>query len=189
MKPTIKQNNQNNQNKQIKQITEEPVKNINKDINKDENIEDTRHRYKKTSIKNSNYERPPLTYTDLLTKEQIETLLIDFEEIKDISTIPIGTFIRYFENKDKELKFRVGGILTVKKPDEGYIYLKNNLVNWPVQINNCILFRKITNAEIKKEYDKIIFEKDKQINELTSYIKTLKLDIVKLKKELANSKK
>ena len=93
------------------------------------------------------------------------------------------------ENKDKELKFRVGGILTVKRPDEGYIYLKNNLVNWPVQINNCILFRKITNTEIKKEYDNIIFEKDKQINELTSYIKTLKLDIVKLKKELANYKK
>ena len=156
---------------------------------KEELQEDVRHRYKKTSIKNSNYERPPLTYTDLLTKEQIETLLIDFEEIKDISTIPIGTFIRYFENKDKELKFRVGGILTVKKPEEGYIYLKNNLVNWPVQINNCLLFRKITTNEIKKEYDKIILEKDKKINELTAFVRTLKLDIVKLKKELANYNK
>ena len=35
--------------------------------------EDIRYQYKKTSIKNSNYERPPLTYTDLLTKKDIIT--------------------------------------------------------------------------------------------------------------------
>lgn len=148
-----------------------------------------REKYKKTSIKNSNYEKPEITYTEKLTKEQIETLLIDFEEVQNIDDVPIGTFIRYFDLIDGELKFRVGGILSVKRPTEGYIYLKNNLINWPVQLKRAILFRKITNAEIKKEYDAKIFKKDLEIAELVSFIKNLTIENNKLKAQLNKYKK
>jgi hypothetical protein len=175
--------------------------NINQQINNSENKKilqpilnqkEIREKYKKTSIKNSNYIRPELTYTDLLTKEQIETLLIDFEEIKDINEVSIGTFIRYFEYKDDELKFRVGGILSVKRPDEGYIYLKNNQINWPVQLKNCLLFRKLTTIEVRKEFDIKFFKQEKQINELLKMIRDLETENFKLKKklrELTNIKK
>jgi len=150
---------------------------------------DNRERYKETSIKNSKYERPEITYTDKLTKEQIETLLIDFEEIKNIEDVPIGTFIRYFDLIKGELKFRVGGILTVKRPKEGYIYLKNNLINWPVQLNRALLFRKITNAEIKKEYDNKLFKKDLEIEELLSLVKSITKENNDLKSKLSKLKK
>ena len=157
-------------------------------IKKTNETNDTRKSYEKKSIKNSNYIRPELTYTDLLTKEQIETLLIDFEEIKDIETIPIGTFIRYFEQKEGELKFRVGGILSVKKPEEGYIYLKNNQINWPVQLKTCILFRKLTTQEVRKEFDLKLLEKEKENNHLISLLKKQQNDINKLKKDIEKYK-
>jgi len=163
-------------------------KNTKNNINKNDNI-NPREKYKQTSIKNSKYQKPEITYTDKLTKEQIETLLIDFEEIQDIEEVPIGTFIRYFDLIDGELKFRVGGILSVKRPKEGYIYLKNNLINWPVQLNRALLFRKITNAEIKKEYDDKLFKKDLEIAELVSYIKKLTNENNKLKAQINKSKK
>jgi len=163
-----------------------PKKNINNSANKKPVLSpiEIREKYKKTSIKNSNYIRPELTYTDLLTKEQIETLLIDFEEIKDINEISIGTFIRYFEYKDNELKFRVGGILSVKRPEEGYIYLKNNQINWPVQLKNCLLFRKLTTIEVRKEFDKKFFKQEKEINDLLKMVRDLEMENLKLKKKI-----
>ena len=181
----IKKITKTNNNTLLPEVNEGNTNNT-PNINNEEKDLNTRKLYKKTSIKNSTYVRPPITYTDRLTKEQIETLLIDFEEIKNIADIPIGTFIRYFEDKDGELKFRVGGILTVKRPEEGYIYLKNNQINWPVQLPKCLLFRKITTKEIKDEYELKLFEKTKENNELISYIKKLEKDILSLKKKLIN---
>lgn len=138
---------------------------------------------KPKKISDTGYVRPPLTYTDKLTKEQIETILLDYEKVDDITKVPIGTHIRYFEDKEGELKFRVGGILAVMgAPD--YIILKNNNVGWSVQIKRCIFFRRLTIKETKAEYDKIIAEKDKTINELNVYIRELEKDKLKLKKEL-----
>ena len=141
---------------------------------------------KPKKITDTNYVRPPLTYTDKLSKEQIETILLDYEKVDDITQVPIGTHIRYFEDKNGELKFRTGGILTVLGAPE-YVILKNNNVGWSVQIKKCIFFRRLTIKETKEEYEKIIDEKDRTINELNIYIRELEKEKLKLKKEL-NSK-
>ena len=181
----------NTNNLSTENILEKDQDNTEDKNDKDNKNKEDREKYKKTSIKNSNYIRPELTYTDLLTKEQIETLLIDFEEIKNISDVPIGTFIRYFEFKENELKFRVGGILSVKKPNDGYIYLKNNQINWPVQLKNCLLFRKLTTIEVRKEFDKKFLKQEKEINDLLSMIRNLQTENTNLKKKLKelNNKK
>lgn len=126
------------------------------------------------SIKDSNYERPVLTYTDKLSKQEIETLLMEYEKVEDLNNIPLGTHIRYFEDKDGELKFRTGGILTIKKGLPVYCILKNQNVSWSVQIKKCIFFRRITIKEVKKEYESRLIEKDRELNELRSYIRELK---------------
>jgi len=191
VKEKIDENSSNSSTSSIIRKRGRPKKIISNNLNKEIVKKDTREKYKETSIKKSNYIRPELTYTDLLTKEQIETLLIDFEEIKNINDIPIGTFIRYFEFKDNELKFRVGGILSVKRPDEGYIYLKNNQINWPVQLKNCLLFKKLTTIEVRKEFDKKFFKQEKEINDLLSMIRNLQTENTNLKKKLKelNNKK
>jgi len=135
---------------------------------------------KPKSIKDSNYKRPELTYTDKLTKEQVESLLIDYEQVENIEKVPIGSHIRYFEDKDGEMKFRTGGIITIiKSPD--YIILNNGKLSWSVQIKKCLFFRRLTIKEVKREYDEILVKKDKEINELIVFIKNLQKDVTKLK--------
>ncbi len=136
------------------------------------------------SIKNSDYIRPEITYTDKLSKKEIEALLIDYEQVNDLNDVPQGTYIRYFEDKDGVMKFRIGGILTIKTGLPNYCILYNNKVSWSVQVKKCIFFRKITTAEIKKEYKELLDKKDREIAELQSYIKKLTKDNIQLKKEL-----
>ena len=113
----------------------------------------------KTIDKNKNkeeYKRPLITYSEKLSKEQIRQLLIDYEEIKNINEfnkIDSGTHLRYFENKDDELKFRTGGILTVKTGLPDYIILSNGKLSWSVQVKDCIFFRRVTSKDIKEEYE------------------------------------
>jgi hypothetical protein len=129
---------------------------------------------KPNSIKDSDYVRPVLTYTDKLSKKDIETLLLDYEKVTDLNTVPTGTHIRYFEDKDGEMKFRMGGILTIKTGLPTYCILKSNQVSWSVQIAKCIFFRRISIKDIKEEYEKIIIEKDNKINELITLIREIK---------------
>lgn len=134
----------------------------------------TNNKKKPKTLKDSNYERPVLTYTDKLSKQEIETLLMDYEKVEDLNKVPIGTHIRYFEDKDGELKFRTGGILTIKKGLPIYCILKNQNLSWSVQVEKCIFFRRITIKEVKKEYENKLLEKDKELNELRSYIRDLR---------------
>jgi hypothetical protein len=129
---------------------------------------------KPNSIKNSGYVRPVLTYTDKLSKKEIESLLLDYEKVDDLSKVPIGTYIRYFENKDGELKFRIGGTLTIKNGLPDYCILFNNKVSWSVQVKQCIFFRRITIKEIREEYEQKLLEKDRELNELRVLIRQLK---------------
>ena len=99
---------------------------------------------------------------------------MDYEKVDDLNNIPIGTHIRYFEDKDGELKFRTGGILTIKKGLPVYCILKNQNVSWSVQIKKCIFFRRITIKEVKQEYENKLIEKEKELNELRSYIRDLR---------------
>jgi hypothetical protein len=134
-------------------------------------------KYKTNSIKNSGYVRPVLTYTDKLSKKEIESLLLDYEKVDDLSKVPVGTYIRYFENKDGELKFRVGGTLTIKNGLPDYCILFNNKVSWSVQVKQCIFFRRITIKEIRDEYEQKLLEKERELNELRVLIRQLKKEI------------
>ena len=57
------------------------------------------------------YIRPETTYTDQLSKEDINKKLEDYIKVEDLSTVPINTHLRYFLNVNGELKFRQGGNL------------------------------------------------------------------------------
>jgi hypothetical protein len=129
------------------------------------------------SIKDSDYKRPVLTYTDKLSKKEIESLLLDYEKVDDITLIPTGTHLRYFENKDGELKFRLGGTLTIKTGLPDYCILSNNKVSWSVQIKNTIFFRRISIKEIREEYEEKLLNKEKDIIELQSLVRKLKKEI------------
>jgi len=142
---------------------------------------------KPNKISDTNYNRPELTYTDLLTKKDIEGLLLDYEKVDNLDLVRIGTHIRYFENKDGELKFRVGGTLKVKGlPD--YIILNNGTVGWSVQVKSCIFFRKLLIEDVKNEYKQLLINKDIELEKLRFYIKTKEKEILALKKELKNKR-
>jgi hypothetical protein len=158
------------------------VKIIDTESNESSNSEQRR---KPNKISDTDYIRPKLTLSDLLTKKDIEGLLLDYERVDSLDLVPIGTHIRYFENKDGELKFRVGGLLKIKGlPD--YVILNNGKVGWSVQIKNCIFFRRITLDNVREEYKKIIIDKDIELDNLRSYIKQQKKEILSLKKQLRN---
>jgi len=140
---------------------------------------------KPNKISDTNYDRPELTYTDLLTKKDIEGLLLDYEKVdtNKLDGVLIGTHMRYFEKKDSELKFRVGGVLKVKGlPD--YIVLNNGKVGWSVQVKNCIFFKKISIESVRNEFKQMLINKDVELEKLQSYIRTKEKEILALKKEL-----
>lgn len=61
--------------------------------------------------------------------------------------------------------------------------MSNGQVTWSVQLKNCIFFKRLTIKSIRDEYEKVIIDKDNQINELTSYIRKLQKEINILKKK------
>lgn len=147
------------------------------------------------NIKDDNYKRPILTYTDKLSKKQIKELLYDYDEIKDIDElkdVQIGTHIRYFEKKNNELKFRTGGILTVNTGLPKYIVLNNGRLSWSVQVESCIFFRRITLRQIREEYDKVLTNNNMiikgqeiMLRKNNEIIKKLKQENKKLKQEIS----
>jgi hypothetical protein len=174
----IQKYNDNNDNDNKDEKKNKP----NKDEKKNKPNTDEK-KNKPNKILDTNYDRPELTYTDLLTKKDIEGILLDYEKVDDLDKVLIGTHIRYFENKDGELKFRVGGILKFKGlPD--YVVLNNGKVGWSVQVKKCIFFKKISIESIRNEYKQILIEKDIELDKLRSYIKSKEKEILNLKKEL-----
>ena len=141
-------------------------------------------------ISKSIYDRPDVTYTDKLSKVQIHDLLVDYEQIKnntELQDIPPGTHLRYFQMIDSKLKFRTGGILTVKSGLPSYIILSSGKVSWSVQVSDCIFFRRITIKQLKTEFNKLLEEKDRDIKSLQNLIKTQSNEINRLKEILAKN--
>jgi len=133
------------------------------------------------------YVRPPITLTEMLSRKDIEGLLLDYVKVDNLETVKIGSQIRYFEYKDNELKFRIGGTLKIKGlPD--YVILSNGSAGWSVQVKNCIFFRLITADEVREEMNKIILNKDIELDKLRSLIKQQRKDILNLKKQLKDRK-
>ena len=106
--------------------------------------------------------------------EELEKKLEDYKKVDDIAQVPIGTNLRYFTKKDDELVFRMGGNLKSNNGLPKFVILKNALgVEWSVQVEGTIFYKKMTIQEIKDEYEEIIKELNGKIKKLKERIKEL----------------
>jgi hypothetical protein len=124
-------------------------------------------------ITETEYERPIITHTEKLSKQQIHKLLEDYEQVKNIdelSKIPLGTHLRYFDTKDNNMKFRTGGVLIVNTGLPDYVILSSGHVSWSVQTNTSIFFRRVTLKEYKEDVQKTLLEKEATIKGLHSTV-------------------
>jgi hypothetical protein len=138
---------------------------------------------KTTKLSTDNYKRPKLTFTDKLTKEDIEDKLEDYKQVDDIYRVPLGTHVRYFLIDKGKKKFRTGGLLHRNDGLPVYVILSNGRNTWSVQVKNTIFYRKMTLKEIKNEYDEYIDELEKKNKSLKQMIGELKK---KIKKKIKN---
>tara|TARA_B110000208_G_C11787420_1_gene436089 strand:+ start:22 stop:522 length:501 start_codon:yes stop_codon:yes gene_type:complete len=132
---------------------------------------------------NDKYVRPKQTFQDKLTPKQIQELLLDYVEVKDISTVDLNTHIRYFSIQDDGKKlFRTGGFLVNKKEVDKYVILSNNKQNWSVNTKKSIFFKKLSSIENKQM-------QNDEVEELKQVIKKLYNENNKLKKKIKNLEK
>lgn len=146
-------------------------------MNKTKDTKDRKEiKLKKNQQDKDNYVKPNITYTEKLSKAQVRQLLYDYEEIKNIKElekVEPGTHLRYFEDKDGEMKFRTGGILTVNTGFPDYLILSNGKISWSVQIKKCIFFKRLTIKELRDEYEKELIKLQAENKGLQSMLKSI----------------
>jgi hypothetical protein len=129
------------------------------------------------------YQKPEKTATDLLSPDEIKKRISNYEQVhgEALAEIVPNTRVQYFEVlEDKSFKYKPGGIVIVNKyPD--YMVLSNGRRNWSVQLINHIIFKEIDIDSLKSNYDTIIAEKDRQIEQLKHLIIKKKKEIEQLK--------
>ena len=114
------------------------------------------------------------TFTESLTKEEINEKLEDYKLVDDISKVSLDTHLRYFVKKDNEMLFRMGGNLKRNLDLPNFIVLKNAVgAEWTVQVKDTIFYKKMSIKEIKEEYDGIILDLHDKIKKLKAKIKEL----------------
>lgn len=122
--------------------------------------------------KKNGFERPEITYTDQLSKEEIQEKLADYSKVEDIYKVPLGVHLRYFVKKDGQMLFRMGGQLFKNNGLPEYVILKSGTnAQWSVQVKDTIFYRKMTLDEIKQEYEDIIKKKNEKIQALKEKLK------------------
>jgi len=106
------------------------------------------------------YNRPDKTFQETLSNEDIKLQLKDYKKIEDITTVSIGTHIKYFniDPTTKQSKFRMGGTLQKIDPQGRFITLSNGTLNWSVQLTSSILYQKLTDNEIQLELRNEIYK-------------------------------
>jgi hypothetical protein len=144
--------------------TSKPVTNSDEDEDNDN----------EAGFKKNGYVRPDVTYTDQLSKEQIEKKLEDYKKVEDIMKVPLGVHLRYFSDVNGKLAFRMGGQLHKNTGLPEYVILSNGTAQWSVQVKNTIFYRKMVLQEIKEEYEKIILEQKKKIKDLKDELRLYK---------------
>jgi uncharacterized protein YeeX (DUF496 family) len=119
-----------------------------------------------TKLNKDNFIRPKMTFTDKLSNDEIEDMLEDYKEVTDIYKIPLNTHLRYITTVNNVKKFRTGGVLYNNTGLPKYVILSNGKNSWSVQLKDTTFFRKMTIAEIKKEYEDLIEDLEKKVSEL-----------------------
>ena len=113
------------------------------------------------------YVRPKKTFTEMLTEEQIESMLEDYKAVDDIYNVPLGTHVRYWSLVKGVKKFRTGGVLAQNKGLPVYVMLSNGKNTWSVQVKDAIFYSKMSLADIKKDYASQITKLEKTVKHLT----------------------
>ncbi len=136
-----------------------------------------------------NYTKPPQTFTDRLTQDEINKLLEDY--VKDnIKNIVKGSHVRYFsKDKDGNLKFRLGGMLINTDGLPKYVVLTNGKKNWSVQVKDTIFYGQMSNEQIKKEYKDLLFKQEHEIESFKKSNKSLLIANSKLEKNISEKDK
>lgn len=139
------------------------------------------------------------TYQSTLSQEEIAKKLEDYVLVptEEINTIQIGTHIRYFNINPKtgEKQFRMGGFLT--KIADKYIVCNNGNLSWCIQFANNIIYKKLSNVELKENIIKTTTETNNQVvdnlieenKQLKKMIKEIKETTIKAKEAKKNLKK
>lgn len=155
-----------------------------------------------TRITNKPYNKSGKTYQQSLSNAEIKEKLKEYCKVDDITTVSIGTHLRYFttDPNTKERTFRLGGTLNKIDPEHRFVILSNGTITWSAQIPNCIFFRKMSETEIKTEMKEEIKKEimseapdmmhlDDENDELKKEIKILKKkmeSLVYMEKEYKN---
>jgi hypothetical protein len=175
-------NQKKNNKKNITINDDEKITNTNKSIfiKEDKKNSDKKNSDKKdikldsNKYKKNGFERPEITYTDQLSKEEIQEKLADYSKVEDIYKVPLGVHLRYFVKKDGQMLFRMGGQLFKNNGLPEYVILKSGTnAQWSVQVKDTIFYRKMTLVEIKQEYEDIIKKKNDKIQALKEKLKKL----------------
>lgn len=125
------------------------------------------------------------SYQDSLSPDQIKKKLEEYQQVDDITTVPLNTHLRYFTFNPTTGKkqFRLGGFLS--KIDKNYVVLNNGEFSWSVQLDKTVFFKKISFSEMKEELiDKISKKYEKKIVKLVEENQMLKETIKKIKKQI-----
>jgi hypothetical protein len=175
-------NQKKNNKKNITINDDEKITNTNKSIfiKEDKKNSEKKNSDKKdikldsNKYKKNGFERPEITYTDQLSKEEIQEKLADYSKVEDIYKVPLGVHLRYFVKKDGQMLFRMGGQLFKNNGLPEYVILKSGTnAQWSVQVKDTIFYRKMTLVEIKQEYEDIIKKKNDKIQALKEKLKKL----------------
>ena len=129
-----------------------------------------------TRLTQTEYTRPPRTYQDSLTQEQIKEKLQDHTKVDSISEVPLNTPLRYFtyranpETKTQERVFRLGGRLINKNHADKYVVLSNGTHSWSVNTATSTFFRPLTVSEVHDRYEKQVNHMRKKIASLETQL-------------------
>ena len=170
LKKKYNKKSDNNENIVNKNIFIKENDNIKKDIKKKGSKKDII--LESEPFKKNGFERPEITYTDQLSKEEIQEKLADYSKVEDIYKVPLGVHLRYFLNKDGQALFRMGGQLFKNNGLPDYVILRSGTnAQWSVQVKDAIFYRKMSLIEIKQEYEDIIKKKNEKIQVLKEKLK------------------
>ena len=130
-------------------------------------------------INKDNYQKTGNEIQDNLTQDDINLLLEEYTEIENINELIIGQHIRYYiikkDNKGNEHKlFRMGGNIIKIDIDKKYVVLSNKRITWSVQLDNTIIYKKMTSQDIKEFYENELDNKEIEIDKYKTSINKLK---------------
>ena len=125
----------------------------------------------KKKSKRKEYVRPNKTFTDTLSDKDVRAMLEDYIEVKPKDyekQLTMNSDIRYFTFRDGERIFRMGGTVASTKGIPIYLVLKNKKTNstWSIQLKDCIVYKRMSLEEIKKEYEEEMEDLEQENDEL-----------------------